>query len=55
MFPYRLPIVLTRQYSQAVTVGQINVLLQTQLYAVDEVKWTSNAASTVKKVREMPA
>lgn len=35
------PIVMTRQYSQAMTSGQINVLVQAQLYGVDELKWTS--------------
>lgn len=33
-------IVMTRQQSQAMTAGQINVLVWTQLYGSDELKWT---------------
>ena len=43
------PIVVTGQHSQAMTVGQINVLVQTRLYGVDELKWTSEAAGTLEK------
>lgn len=36
-----------RQYSQAMTVGQVNVLMQTQLCGVDELKCMSKTASMI--------
>lgn len=40
---------MTGYYSQAMTVGRIKVLVLTQLYGVDELKWTSKAAGMVNK------
>lgn len=42
-----------RQYSQAMTVGQLNVLMQTQLCGVDELKCMSKAASMIEVVGDV--
>lgn len=44
---------MTRHYSQAMTVGQIKVLVLTQLCGLDELKWTSKAGGMVKKEGEV--